>query len=182
MAGKAPSRLFRRRTKSARLVACSIERPLGLFNAGPGQYRIGSACASMLHEMVKIAERSWQIWDPQALLASLREREQRSTTAVANGVAFPHPARRLPDALGESVVAFARMAEPLNLGAADNRPTDLVFMVACRNDATHLQVLARLSRLIMREELMDALRVATSPRAIWDLLAEAERAIQTTQQ
>jgi mannitol/fructose-specific phosphotransferase system IIA component (Ntr-type) len=45
-----------------------------------------------------------------------------------------------------------------------------------------LQVLARLSRLIMREELMDALRVATSPRAIWDLLAEAERAIQTTQQ
>jgi mannitol/fructose-specific phosphotransferase system IIA component (Ntr-type) len=137
---------------------------------------------SMLHEMVKIAERSWQIWDPQALLASLREREQRSTTAVANGVAFPHPARRLPDALGESVVAFARMAEPLNLGAADNLPTDLVFMVACRNDATHLQVLARLSRLIMREELMDALRVATSPRAIWDLLAEAERAIQTTQQ
>lgn len=137
---------------------------------------------SMLHEMVKIAERSWQIWDPQALLASLREREQRSTTAVANGVAFPHPARRLPDALGESVVAFARMAEPLNLGAADNLPTDLVFMVACRNDATHLQVLARLSRLIMREELMDALRIATSPRAIWDLLAEAERAIQTTQQ
>ena len=101
---------------------------------------------------------------------------------MANGVAFPHPARRLPDALGESVVAFARMAEPLNLGAADNLPTDLVFMVACRNDATHLQVLARLSRLIMREELMDALRVATSPRAIWDLLAEAERAIQTTQQ
>jgi PTS system nitrogen regulatory IIA component len=93
--------------------------------------------SSLLQEMVKIAERSWQVWNPQALLASLREREQRSSTAQAGGVAIPHPARRLPDALGESVVSLARLAEPLSLGAPDNAPTDLVFMVACRSDGSH---------------------------------------------
>lgn len=133
--------------------------------------------SSLMQEIVKIAERSWQVWDPQTLLASLKEREQRSSTALPGGVAMPHPARRLPDALGESVVAFARLAEPLNLGAPDNSATDLVFLVACRGDSTHLQVLARLSRLIMREDLVAGLRAAPSPRDAWHLLEEAERAL-----
>lgn len=138
--------------------------------------------SSLLQEMVKIAERSWQVWDPQALLASLREREQRSSTAQSGGVAIPHPARRLPDALGESVVSLARLAEPLSLGAPDNAPTDLVFMVACRSDGSHLRVLARLGRLLMRPEVTEGLRAAPCARDAWHLLEEAERSLSANPQ
>lgn len=136
--------------------------------------------ASLLQEMVRLAERSWQVWDPQMLLSGLRDRELRGSTALSGGVAIPHPARRLPDSLGESVVSLARLAEPLHLGAPDNRPSDLVFMVACRGDSTHLQVLARLSRLLMRADLLEGLRQARGPREAWTLLEVAERALPAT--
>src|SRR5437879_1317158 len=103
--------------------------------------------ASVLKGLVKVAEQSWQVYDPDAILEAIRQREEIGTTAVEGGVAIPHPRRPLPAALGDSVMAFGRLVNPIPFGAPHGGLTDLFFLVCCRDDRTHLRTLARLSRL-----------------------------------
>ncbi len=130
---------------------------------------------SVLRELVKWAEQSWQVYDPGAILTAIRQREEMGTTALESGVAIPHPRRPLPAALGESVLAYGRTASAIPFGAPHGGLTDIFFLVCCRDDRTHLKVLARLSRLLLRPEFLESLRNAETPLETWELIAAAER-------
>jgi PTS system nitrogen regulatory IIA component len=131
--------------------------------------------ASVLKELVKLAEASWQVYDPDAVLEAVRQREDMGTTALESGVAVPHPHRPLPQLLGESIIAIGRTASPIPFGAPRGGLTDLFFLICCRDDRTHLRVLARLSRLLLREGFPDELRAAESPAALYQAIESAER-------
>src|SRR5438445_7808636 len=96
------------------------------------------------------------------------------STALDSGVAIPHPRRPLPGALGESVMAYGKTASGIAFGAPGGGLTDIFFLVCCRDDRTHLQVLARLSRLLLRPGFVDELRGRETPGETWRLLAGAE--------
>lgn len=132
---------------------------------------------SVLRELVSLAEQSWQVYDAQALLEALRTREELGSTALESGVAFPHPRRPLPNALGESVLAFGRTASPIPFGEPHGALTDVFFLVACRDDRTHLKVLARLSRMMLQPGFLDELRSAETASEAFHLLESAERAL-----
>lgn len=119
--------------------------------------------ASVLRELVTLAEQSWQVYDAEAILAAIRAREELASTALPSGIAIPHPRRPLPAALGESVLAFGRTASGIPFGAPMGGLTDIFFLVCCRDDRTHLRVLARLTRLLQRPGFLDELRSAETP-------------------
>src|SRR5262249_24048564 len=104
--------------------------------------------ASVLQELVRLAEQSWQGDDPEAILHAIRQREEIAPTALPAGVATPPPHRPLPDALGESLIAYGRTVNGIPFGTGHASLTDIFFLVLCQDDQTHLQVLARLSRLL----------------------------------
>jgi nitrogen PTS system EIIA component len=131
--------------------------------------------ASVLKELVALAEQTWQIYAPSTILEAIRQREEMASTALPSGVAIPHPRRPLPNALGESVMAYGRTASGIPFGAPHGTLTDIFFLVCCRDDRTHLQVLARLSRLLLRPGFVEELRAAETVADTWQLLAEAER-------
>jgi PTS system nitrogen regulatory IIA component len=130
---------------------------------------------SILRQLVGLAEQSWQVYDPGAILEAIRHREEMGSTALPCGVAIPHPHRPLSNALGESVLAYGRTASPIPFGAEMGGLTDLFFLVCCRDDRTHLRVLARLSRLFLRPGFLDELRDADTPVETWERIAAAER-------
>ncbi len=134
-----------------------------------------STRASVLRELVKLAEQSWQVYDPEAILGAIQQREEMGSTALPSGVALPHPRRRLPNVLGDSVLAFGRTASGVPFGAEHGCLTDLFFLVCCQDDATHLRVLARLSRLLLRPGFVEELRQAPTPGDVWQLIETAER-------
>src|SRR6185437_8347394 len=76
-----------------------------------------STRSSVLKELVLLAEQSWQVYDPEAILDAVSQREDMASTALPSGVAIPHPRRPLPAALGESVVAYARTASGIPFGS-----------------------------------------------------------------
>jgi PTS system nitrogen regulatory IIA component len=131
--------------------------------------------SSVLRELVTQAEQSWQVYDPAAILEAVRAREELCTTALPQGVAIPHPRRPLPAALGESVMAFGRTASGIPFGASHGGLTDIFFLVCCRDDRTHLRVLARLTRLFLREGFLDELRAADTPAEAFEKITAAER-------
>jgi PTS system nitrogen regulatory IIA component len=136
-----------------------------------------STRASVQKELVSLAEQSWQVYDPQAILEAIRQREDMGSTALESGVAIPHPRRPMPAALGESVLAYGRTLSGIPFGAARGELTDIFFLVCCRDEATHLRVLARLSRLLLRPGFVDALRSAETPADSWELIEKTERAL-----
>jgi PTS system nitrogen regulatory IIA component len=131
--------------------------------------------SAVLRDLVTLAEQSWQVYDPAAVLDAVRQREEMQTTALPHGVAIPHPRRPLPSALGESVMAYGRTASGIPFGAPHGALTDIFFLVCCRDDRTHLRVLARLTRLFLREGFLDSLRAADTPGETYDRLTAAER-------
>jgi len=130
--------------------------------------------SSVLRELVKLAEQSWQVYDADAILEAIKAREEMGSTALESGVAIPHPRRPLPNALGESVIAYGRTLNGIPFGNTGIL-TDVFFLVACRDDRTHLRVLARLSRLLLRPGFLDELRAAQTPAETYELLTGAER-------
>jgi PTS system nitrogen regulatory IIA component len=131
---------------------------------------------SVLRELVKVAEGSWQVYDPDALLNAIRQREDLGSTALTSGVAIPHPRRPLPDTVqGESFIAMGRTAHGVPFNAADGSLTDLYFLVCCRDATTHLRALARLSRMLLRPGFVDELRTAENVPAALQVIDAAER-------
>ncbi len=134
-----------------------------------------STRASVLKELVSLAEQSWQVYDPEAILDAVRQREEMISTALPSGVAIPHPRRPLSAALGESVMAYARTASGIPFGAPHGGLTDLFFLICCRDDRTHLRVLARLTRLFLRPGFLDELRAAETAGESWQIITSAEQ-------
>jgi PTS system nitrogen regulatory IIA component len=131
--------------------------------------------ASLLKELVTVAEQSWQIYAPEALLQAIRQREEAGSTALDCGVATPHPRRRMPDTvLGDSVIALGYVPSGLAFGAPGNGLTDLFFLVACTDQQTHLGVLTRLSRLFLRPDFLKDLRAAESAGDAFRVIEAAE--------
>lgn len=137
-----------------------------------------STKASLLTELVGLAEQSWQIYDSDALHAAIKQREAMGTTALPSGVAIPHPHRPLSDkAQGDAVVAFARTTRGIPFGAPDGGLTDLFFLVSCRDATTHLRVLARLSRMLLRPGFFDELRATETVQEALQLIERTEQEI-----
>lgn len=134
-----------------------------------------STKASVLKQLVGLAEQSWQVYDPEALLEAIRQREEMSSTATDNGVALPHPRRPNPNILGESVVAFARTPTGIPFGGPRGTLSDLFFLVCCRDHTTHLAVLARLSRLLLRPGFAEELRGAATVQDAYQIIESSER-------
>lgn len=132
-----------------------------------------STKASVLKSLVTLAEQSWQVYDPAALLEAVKQREEMSSTAMENGIAIPHPRRPNPNILGDSVVAFART--PTGIPFGGRTLSDLFFLVCCKDHTTHLAVLARLSRLLLRAEFVEELRGAASAAEVMQRIEMAER-------
>lgn len=132
---------------------------------------------AVLQALIELAGRTWQIWDPAAVLKAVKEREEVMSTGFENGVAIPHPRNPLPDALGQSVIAFGRTLSGIPFGAPGRSMTDLFFLVLARDAATHLQILARLGRILQREDFVEALRLAESGSAAYQLLIATDQQV-----
>ena len=102
---------------------------------------------------------------PDGLAADAKKRESTAPTGIPGGIAIPHcrSAHVLAPSLG-----FARLAQPVDFGAADGQAADLVFMIAAPDGADdfHLQLLAKLARGLMQSDFTDALRQAADAEEV----------------
>ncbi len=130
--------------------------------------------ASVLRELVRLAERTGLVWDPRGLLEALREREELGSTALAGGFAFPHARRPLPYATAEPLLALARVPAGIPFGAPDGRLTYLFVLICSHDERQHVHVLARLS-LMFQTDLPERLIRIDDPAEAVQAVLETER-------
>ncbi len=127
-------------------------------------------------ELVQVLADAHEVKDSQILLNSVLEREATRTTGIGNGLAIPHGKCAGVDHL---VVAVGKPAEPIEFESIDNRPVNLIVLLASPPDQTgpHIQALARISRLMNVDAFRQAMRTATSAQQIFDAVVTQENAM-----
>jgi PTS system nitrogen regulatory IIA component len=133
--------------------------------------------ASVLRDLVVLAETTGNLGDPKALLASLEAREELCSTAVPGGFALPHPRSHEPYLFETSFIVVGRPAQEIHFGAPDGQPTRLFFLICSQNDQLHLHTLARLCLIAQKTGLLDQLREAPDAEAIRHAIIAAEQEV-----
>jgi PTS system nitrogen regulatory IIA component len=113
--------------------------------------------------------------DHDGLVKVLIEREETSTTAIADGIAIPHGKMDLGD---EVICAFGRASTGVEFDSVDGNPTQLFFLLVSpeKNPSLHLRWLAHLAVLLKNPEFRQNLLGAETAKDVLAILDAEEEA------
>ncbi|WP_323616574.1 fructose-specific PTS transporter subunit EIIC [Erysipelothrix rhusiopathiae] len=122
----------------------------------------------VLTEMAQKLSQEGIVANEMSFVETLKEREAISTTGVGDGIAIPHGRSSV---VSESVVVFGRSDTGIDFDSMDGKPAHLFFMIATPENSgdDHLSILSTLSGLLMKSEVQEAIRTAST----YDELVEA---------
>lgn len=112
-----------------------------------------------LEKMVALMAASGKIADVEKYRKGVFAREEEGTTGIGEGIAIPHCKS---DAVKAPGLAAMVVKGGVDFDALDGAPTDLIFLIAAPDteDNVHLDVLSRLSVMLMDENFTNGLRNA----------------------
>jgi PTS system nitrogen regulatory IIA component len=108
-------------------------------------------------------------------LHRLMKRENLMTTALGDGVAFPH-ARNPQDCPFDApmlVVGVSRCG--VDYDALDGKPVHILFLICASDDSTHLRIMAQLTRVVRTMDVVRLLLETKSNEEVVDLFREWDR-------
>jgi PTS system nitrogen regulatory IIA component len=155
----------------ALLEVCPLIPPAGLAVPLASRTREG-----VLRDLVALAQKSHLVHNRDELLDEIRKREKLCSTALAGEVAMPHPRHPLPYGIAESFIIVGSTSGGIPFGAEDGSLTRLFFLICCKDDRTHLHVLARLARMLHAPRNVRLLIETQSPEEMRQRLIELEEA------
>ncbi|HAR6066261.1 TPA: PTS transporter subunit EIIA [Staphylococcus pseudintermedius] len=105
-------------------------------------------------------------------IAAIHKREQQSSTGIGEGIAIPHAK---VEAVKTPAIAFGKSKAGVDYDSLDMQPAHLFFMIAApaTGAQTHLDALAKLSSVLMDENVRQALLEADSPEAVLAIINKA---------
>lgn len=96
--------------------------------------------------------------DRATLLSVLEAREAMGSTGIGDGVAIPHVRNPIVLHVDQAFVTLGLLRHPIDFGAIDGKPVDVLFMVVSPTVPVHLRILAQLGFLLRDQELREMLR------------------------
>jgi len=127
----------------AELEVCPLIPPGGLAVPLTARTKAG-----VIRDLVGLAEAAGLVYNRQDLIDEILKREDLCSTAIAGELALPHPRHPLPYDIAESFIIVAATPTGIPFGAEDGSLTRLFLLICCKDDRTHLHVLARLARML----------------------------------
>ena len=135
----------------------------------------GSATSKedVLKKMVSLMVKSGKINDEQKYLNGVFKREEESTTGVGEGIAIPHCKS---DAVDHPGLAAMIVPDGVEFDSLDGQPVNVIFLIAAPDtkDNVHLDVLSKLSMLLMDEEFINSLKAAKNVDEFLKVIDAAE--------
>lgn len=127
----------------------------------------------LLKNAVKLMCRSGIINNEKEYLNSVLKREKESTTGVGNGIAIPHGRCKAVDKAGLAAIVLNK---PVEYEALDNKPVELLFLIAAPEDKgnVHLEILSKLAMMLMDQEFTFKLKNSRTAEEFIRVIDEAE--------
>ena len=138
-------------------------------------FKVNSKSEAINH-LVDLMYATNNISDKEVYKSAILAREDLSTTGIGEGIAIPHAKT---SAVKKATLVAAVSKEGVDYEALDGAPSHLFFMIAAPDGAnnTHLDVLSRLSTILMDSKFRERLIHANSPQEFLKLInvRETER-------
>ena len=127
----------------------------------------------IISKMTELMLKTGKITDANAYKELVLKREEEGSTGVGEGIAIPHGKG---DCVKEPGLVAMVVPNGVEYDALDGKPVNLLFMIAAPNtsDNVHLDVLSRLSTMLMDTEFKNKLISAKSKDEFLNIINEAE--------
>ncbi|MBK4151676.1 PTS transporter subunit EIIA [Corynebacterium macginleyi] len=124
----------------------------------------GDSVDTVITNLATLVHGTGRATEVSGLAQSAIEREAKAGTGVPGGVAIPHCRS---ETVTEPTLAFARLSRGVDFSGPDG-DAQLVFLIAAPAEGgkTHLQILSKLARALVRKEFLEALRAASTEEEI----------------
>src|ERR1700712_1718519 len=128
---------------------------------------LGADKQEVIRALARVVADAGRSADADQLAADALSREGTAPTGLPGGIAIPHCRTT---GVEVPTLGFARLSPRVEFGAKDG-PADLAFLIAAPagGDATHLQLLTKLARALVKKDFTDGLRSATSADQVVEL-------------
>ena len=128
-----------------------------------------------LNQIINLIDKTGNISNKEEYKQVVLKREKQGTTGIGEGIAIPHGKS---NAVKKATLAAMVIPNGVDFEALDNKKVDLMFLIAApeTKDNIHLEVLSRLSALLMDEKFREKLRGAKTPEEFINYIDEAEKA------
>ena len=128
---------------------------------------------SVINELVDLVDASGNLNDKNEYKQEILAREAKSTTGIGEGIAIPHAKTK---AVKKACLASGVSKTGIDYDSLDGAPSNLFFMIAAPDGAndTHLEVLSRLSTILMDENFRSSLINASSADEFLSLIDKTE--------
>lgn len=126
-----------------------------------------------LDAVIDLMCRSGKISDREEYRKKVYAREEESTTGIGEGIAIPHGKC---DAVKAPGLAAMVVKDGVDFDSLDDEPAELIFLIAAPNteDNVHLDVLSKLSMLLMDEDFSNSLKNASSVDEFLSIIDKAD--------
>ena len=120
----------------------------------------------IITELVDLLSSDKKIEDRDEVLRAVLAREEVRSTGIGDGLAVPHAKS---GACNELVAAVGKPAEPVDFACNDGKPCEWIVLLVSPIDetGTHIQALARISRLWLQSPFREAIRQAQSADEVY---------------
>ena len=127
----------------------------------------------VLNQAVDLMAAQGNIKDRASYLKAVLEREKESTTGVGDGIAIPHG--RCDGVRTPGLIAMV-IPNGVDYEALDDEPVHLLFLIAAnpQSGSAHIDILSKLSGMLMHDEFTEALKNAKSPEEFLKIIDDAE--------
>lgn len=126
----------------------------------------------VIDKLVAVHKSVGNVSDAEKYKKGIIAREQSGTTAIGDGIAIPHAKS---DAVIKPGLAAAVVPNGVDYESMDGKPSNLIFMIAAPMDGDlHLEVLSRLTVLLMDEDFRNRLLSAKSAKEFLAVIDEKE--------
>ena len=125
---------------------------------------------TVLEEMVDLMASSGLVSDRSGALKAIREREDKMSTGMQNGIAIPHAKSDIVNSL---VAAVGVHQAGVDFDSLDGEPTHIFIMTLspAKRAGPHIQFLAEVSRVLSQEETRERVMQASSKEELLQILA-----------
>jgi len=133
----------------------------------------GKDKVSVITELVDLLDEQGLLSDRQLVLDSVLAREKTRSTGIGAGVAIPHGKCK---GVSELVMAMGVAPSPIDFESADGNGVSIVTLLVSPVDKTgpHIQMLARISRLMLDEQLKARIEQATNAKDLYEMIRQKE--------
>ena len=128
-----------------------------------------------LNQCIDLMAKSGKISDVEKYRKGVFAREEEGTTGIGMGIAIPHCKS---DAVTKAGLAAMVVKDGVDFESLDGTPAKIIFLIAAPNteDNVHLQVLSKLSVMLMDEQFTNSLINAGSVDEFLNIIDNAEKA------